>query len=70
MEWHDVVVVAGDLPQTVRQLIAEQKELAYEEGLRGAVEEIHNRPIGDATISLELVRRSKLRQMPPPNGAA
>lgn len=71
IEWHEVLIVLGrNLNQNASQMIAEERELAYEEGLAEGLKEVFDKQMLEKAATIHLLNRSKLKQMPSPDGAA
>lgn len=71
IDWHEVLIVLGrNLNQSASEVIAEQRELAYEEGLAEGLKEVFDKQMLEKAATVHLLRRSKLHQLPPPDGAA
>jgi hypothetical protein len=78
LEWHDLMALGADWPATVKQIVAEKYELAYEEGLRYGLEEAAKSPEQAAAEhrkwveehAIHVVRGPKVSKMMPPDDAA
>lgn len=63
LEWHTLLALGKEWPETFRELFKEQQELAREKGLKEAIMEIHTRPVGDASCQVD--PRSKMLHIIP-----
>jgi hypothetical protein len=71
IEWHEILIVLGRcLNQSAAEVVAEARELAYEEGLAAGIKEVFDERVLEKEATIRLVRRSKLTKFPPPDGAA